>query len=92
MGSRELRSPGATDRSGPESDGVVASASVARIERSEIRDGTCTRLRRLRVSLVFNRGYDTVSGLGLRRPPHSHPLQDALLFFSHRRSKGDSEQ
>ena len=33
-------------------------ASVARIERSEIRDGTWTRLRRPRVSLALNPGYD----------------------------------
>jgi hypothetical protein len=40
-------------------------ASVARIERSEIRDGTCTRLRRLRVSLALDPGYDTDEVLDL---------------------------
>jgi hypothetical protein len=37
---------------------------VARIERSEIRDGACTRLRTPRVSLALNPGYDTFLSCG----------------------------
>jgi hypothetical protein len=41
--------------------GGTAAASVARIERSEIPDSKCKRLRCPRVSLALHPGYDTAS-------------------------------